>query len=407
MNQLKIFRSLVKDSITNAMQGPRTYHWWMGILTFFMLLGAYSYYQQLSKGLVVTGMHDNVSWGLYISNFTFLVGVAAASVMLVMPTYVLKDVDFSKAVLIGEGLAVAALVMCLAFVTVDLGGPARAWHLIPIIGLFNWPRSMLSWDVLVLNGYLFINITIPLYILMSRYQNKEPNKKFYLPGAMISVFWAVGIHMVTAFLYAGLPARPFWNSSLLGPKFLASAFAAGPALIIIILEMINRFTSFKIEEKSLAKLALVVTVAAQINLIMLGSEIFKEFYTQTHHSLSAVYLYFGLHGHSGLVPWTYASLALNIIATGILTFHLIIKSYKWLTVACICLFVAIWIEKGMGLIIPGFIPGSWGEIVEYTPTWIEVGVTIGIWAMGAFLFTVLVKSAIGIEQGKLRFKDSV
>ena len=213
--------------------------------------------------------------------------------------------------------------------------------------------------------------------------------------------------MVTAFLYAGLPARPFWNSSLLGPKFLASAFAAGPALIIIILEMINRFTTFKIEEKSLAKLALVVTVAAQINLIMLGSEIFKEFYTQTHHSLSAVYLYFGLHGHSGLVPWTYASLVLNIIATGILTFHLIIKSYRWLTVACVCLFVAIWIEKGMGLIIPGFIPGSWGEIVEYTPTWIEVGVTIGIWAMGAFLFTVLVKSAIGIEQGKLRFKNSV
>ena len=402
--QFKIFRSLVRDCLSNSMQGPRTYHWWMGVLTFFMLLGAYCYYQQLSKGLVVTGMHDNVSWGLYISNFTFLVGVAAASVMLVMPTYVLKDVDFSKAVLIGEGLAVAALVMCLAFVTVDLGGPARAWHLIPFIGLFNWPRSMLSWDVLVLNGYLFINITIPLYILMSRYQNKEPNKKFYLPGAMISVFWAVGIHMVTAFLYAGLPARPFWNSSLLGPKFLASAFAAGPALIIIILEMINRFTTFTIEKKSLAKLALVVTIAAQINLIMLGSEIFKEFYTQTHHSLSAVYLYFGLHGHNGLVPWTYASLALNIVATGMLTLHLIVKSFKWLTVACVFLFIAIWIEKGMGLIIPGFIPGSWGEIVEYTPTLIEVGVTVGIWAMGAFLFTVLVKSAIGIEQGKLRFK---
>ncbi len=405
MNQLKIFSSLVKDSISNAMQGSRSYHIWMGVLTFFMLLGAYCYYQQISQGLIVTGMHDNVSWGLYISNFTFLVGVAAAAVMLVMPTYVLKDVDFSKAVLIGEGLAVAALIMCLAFVTVDLGGPGRAWHLIPGIGLFNFPQSMLAWDVIVLNGYLFINITIPLYILMSRYQNKEPNKKFYLPGAMISVFWAVGIHMVTAFLYAGLPARPFWNTSLLGPRFLASAFAAGPALIIIILEIISKYTDYKIAEKSFAKLAMVVTVAAQVNLIMLISELFKEFYAQTHHSLSAVYLFFGLHGKTGLVPWTYASLILNVVATGILTMHLILKSYRWLTVACVCLFVGIWIEKGMGLIIPGFIPGAWGDIVEYVPTWIEIGVTIGIWAMGAFIFTILAKSAISIELGRMRYKE--
>ncbi|WP_420316142.1 sulfate reduction electron transfer complex DsrMKJOP subunit DsrP [Ekhidna sp.] len=405
MNQLRIFGSLVRDSISNSMQGSRSYHIWMGVLTFLMLLGAYCYYQQLSQGLVVTGMHDNVSWGLYISNFTFLVGVAAAAVMLVMPTYVLKDVDFSKAVLIGEGLAVAALIMCLAFVTVDLGGPGRAWHLIPGIGLFNFPQSMLAWDVIVLNGYLFINITIPLYILMSRYQNREPNKKFYIPGAMISVFWAVGIHMVTAFLYAGLPARPFWNSSLLGPRFLASAFAAGPALIIIILEVINRYTDYKIADKSFGKLAMVVTIAAQVNLIMLISELFKEFYAQTHHSLSAVYLFFGLHGKTGLVPWTYASLILNVVATGILTMHLILKSYRWLTVACVCLFVGIWIEKGMGLIIPGFIPGSWGDIVEYVPSWIEIGVTIGIWAMGAFIFTILAKSAISIEMGRMRYVE--
>ena len=402
MNQLKIFGWMVRDSMARAMHGDRRYHWWMGSLTFFMLLGAYCYYQQLTNGLSVTGMSDHVSWGLYISNFTFLVGVAAAAVMLVMPTYVLKDVDFSKAVLIGEGLAVAALVMCLAFVTVDLGGPARAWHLIPGIGLFNWPMSMLAWDVIVLNGYLFINLTVPLYILISKYQGREPNKNFYLPGVMISVFWAVGIHMVTAFLYAGLPARPFWNSSLLGPRFLASAFAAGPALIIIILEMIDRFTTYKIADKSFSKLAMVVTVAAQVNLIMLISELFKEFYAQTHHSLSAVYMFFGLHGKTGLVGWTYASLGLNIVATGILTMHLILKSYKWLTVACVFLFVGIWIEKGMGLIIPGFIPGSWGDIVEYTPTWIEIGVTIGIWSMGAFIFTLLARTAIGIEQGVIR-----
>ncbi|MFY0625120.1 MAG: polysulfide reductase NrfD [Reichenbachiella sp.] len=405
MKQLTIFNSLVKDSFANAMQGSRSYHLWMGILTFLMLFGAYAYYIQLDEGLIVTGMSDNVSWGLYISNFTFLVGVAAAAVMLVMPTYVLKDVDFSSAVLIGEGLAVAALVMCLAFVTVDLGGPARAWHLIPIIGYFNWPNSMLSWDVLVLNGYLFINLTIPLYILITKYQGNEPNKNYYLPGVMISIFWAVGIHMVTAFLYAGLPARPFWNNALLGPRFLASAFAAGPALIIIILKMINKFTDYQTTNKTIDKLAMVVTVAAQVNLVMLISELFKEFYAPTHHSLSAIYLFFGIGDKAALVPWIYTSLGLNIIATGILTLHLLFKSYKWLFLACIFLFISIWIDKGMGLIIPGFIPGLWGDIVEYSPTWIEVAVMIGIWAMGAFIFTMLAKTAIEIEKGRMKFKS--
>ncbi len=405
MSQIKIFFCLVKDGLSAATTGNKTYHIWMASLTFLMLLGAYCYRIQLNEGLSATGMNDRVSWGLYISNFTFLVGVAAAAVMLVLPTYILKDFDFSRAVLIGEGLAVSALVMCLAFVTVDLGGPARAWHLIPGLGRFNWPDSMLAWDVIVLNGYLVINLTIPLYILMNKYQGKAPNRNVYLPGIMISVFWAVGIHMVTAFLYAGLPARPFWNNSLLGPRFLASAFAAGPALIILALQVIKKYSTYQITKTTIRKISLVVTVAAQINLIMLISELFKEFYTPTHHSISALYLYFGLDGKNALMPWIYTSIAMNIIATGILTLHILRKDIRWLNLACVLLFIAIWIEKGMGLIIPGFIPGPWGAIVEYTPTVVEIGVTIGIWAMGLFIFTILVKSAIPIETGKLSYAN--
>ena len=404
MRRLKVFRSLVKDSIDITTHGSRKYHLWMAFLTFIMLVGMYCYSVQLDKGLVVTGMTDRVSWGLYISNFTFLVGVAAAAVMLVMPTYVLKDVDFKQAVLIGEGLAVAALLMCLAFVVADMGGPSVLWHMLPGIGVFNFPNSMLTWDVIVLNGYLFINISIPFYILFRRYQGKTPNPKVYVPGAFLSVFWAVGIHLVTAFLYQGLQARPFWNNALLGPRFLASAFAAGPALIILVLAFIRTWTDFKIKDKTINKLALVVTIAAQINLIMLVSELFKEFYAPTHHSESAYYLFFGLHGKTALLPWIWTAISLNVLATVLLTFHKLRTNLKVLYFACFILFVAIWIEKGFGLIVPGFIPGPYGKIAEYTPTAIEVGVTIGIWAMGAFIFTILAKTAISIENGKLQFK---
>ena len=396
--------SLIKDSLDVITRGSKKYHLWMGFLTLIMLIGMYCYSFQLDEGLSVTGMTDRVSWGLYISNFTFLVGVAAAAVMLVMPTYVLKDIDFKQAVLIGEGLAVAALIMCLAFVVADMGGPSVLWHMIPGIGVFNFPNSMLTWDVIVLNGYLFLNISIPFYILFRHYQGKKSKTSVYVPGALLSVFWAVAIHLVTAFLYQGLQARPFWNNALLGPRFLASAFAAGPALIIIILAIIRTNTAFKIDDKTIKKLALVVTVAAQINLIMLISELFKEFYAPTHHSESAYYLFFGLDGKTALLPWIWTSITLNVTATIILTFHKLRNNFKFLFFACFILFVAIWIEKGFGLIVPGFIPGPYGKIAEYTPTIIEIGVTLGIWSLGAFIFTMLAKTAIEIETGKLRYK---
>ncbi len=404
MKQFRIFGSLFKDSLDILTHGSKKYHIWMAFLTIVMLTGMYCYSIQLEHGLSVTGMSDRVSWGLYISNFTFLVGVAAAAVMLVMPTYVLKDIDFKQAVLIGEGLAVAALFMCLAFVIADMGGPSVLWHMIPGIGVFNFPNSMLTWDVLVLNGYLFLNISIPFYILFRHYQGKKSNPKIYVPGALISVFWAVGIHLITAFLYQGLQARPFWNNALLGPRFLASAFAAGPALIILVLAIIRTHTEFKIKDKTIKKIAMVVTVAAQINIIMLASELFKEFYAPTHHSESAYYLFFGLDGKSALLPWIWTSISLNLMATVILTFHRLRNNFKVLYLACFILFVAIWIEKGFGLIVPGFIPGPYGKIAEYLPSMIEIGVTIGIWGLGAFVFTILARTAIGVETGKLRYK---
>lgn len=404
MNALKIFGNLIIDSVKEITQGSKVYHIWMAFLTVVMLFGMFNYSNQIEQGLSVTGMTDRVSWGLYISNFTFLVGVAAAAVMLVLPAYILKNIDFKQAVLIGEGLAVSALLMCLAFVVADMGGPARLWHMIPGIGVFNFPNSMLAWDVIVLNGYLFINITVPLYILTMRYMGRVPNPKIYIPGVFISVFWAVAIHMVTAFLYQGLQARPFWNNALLGPRFLASAFAAGPALIIIVLAIIRRFTQFKVADDTLKKISLIVTVAAQINLIMLISELFKEFYSPTHHSLSAVYLFFGLGDKTALLPWIWTSIIMNLIATVTLTIHRFRNNFKILYIVCAMLFIAIWIEKGFGLIVPGFIPGPWGKIAEYTPTFTEISVTLGIWAMGAFVFTILAKTGIAIELGQLVYK---
>jgi hypothetical protein len=227
-----------------AFAGDWRYYAWMGLLTVICLLGLNAYCRQFAHGLIVTGMSDEVSWGVYIANFTFLVGVAAAAVMMVIPVYIYKNEDLHDLVIFGELLAVAAILMCLAFVTVDLGRPDRFWHLIPGIGQFNFPKSMLSWDVLVLNGYLLLNVHICGYLLYCRYRKAKPAKWFYIPFVFIAIVWAVSIHTVTAFLYVGLGGRPFWNSAVVGPRFLASAFTAGPALIILAMQVVRRVTSF-------------------------------------------------------------------------------------------------------------------------------------------------------------------
>jgi len=401
-NPKKGLVAFISDCIRWSLSGGVAFYIYLAILLAVMGVGIYAYGQQFQEGLAITGMSNIVSWGLYISNFTFFVGVAAAAVMLILPAYVYKDKDFHEVVIIGECVAVGALVMCLLFITVDMGGPLKVWHMIPGIGLFNWPSSILTWDVLVLNGYLALNSLVPLYILYCNYHDRNPVGWKYLPFVFISIFWAVSIHMVTAFLYQGLPARPFWNNPLLGPRFLASAFAAGPAVIMMVLIAIKERTSYPIDSAIFFKLKRIIVVAAVINLVMLFSEVFKEFYTFTHHSLSAQYLFFGLEGHDSLVPWIWTAIALNIMGTLLFAFDPTKCNPRYLMVAAISLFTGIWIEKGFGLIIPGLVPSPMGEVVDYTPTTIEILITLGVLATGAFVVTLLIKPALIIL---LRYKE--
>lgn len=388
--------AFITDCMRWAFSGGVRYKIYLTVLFALMGVGVAAYTRQFQEGLIVTGMSNIVSWGLYISNFTFFVGVAAAAVMLILPAYILKDKDLHKVVIIGEGVAVGALVMCLLFITVDMGGPLRVWHMIPGIGLFNWPSSILAWDVLVINGYLFLNAFVPMYILYCNYHKQEPTGWKYRPFIFLSIFWAVSIHMVTAFLYQGLPARPFWNNPLLGPRFLASAFAAGPAVIMMVLIAIKEMANYPIDKNIFLKLKRIIVVSAVINLLMLFSEVFKEFYTFTHHSLSAQYLFFGLDGHNSLVPWIWSAIALNILGTLLFAFDPNKYSPRYLMVAATSLFMGIWIEKGFGLIIPGFVPSPMGEVVDYTPSSIEILITLGILATGAFVVTMLIKPALVI-----------
>lgn len=384
-------------------RGGRYYFMWIGFLGLLIMMGAGAYAVQLNKGLIITAMRDQVSWGLYISNFTFLVGVAAAAVLLVIPAYLYNFKPIKEIVLFGELLAVTAITMCILFIMVDLGRPERVWHILPIVGAMHFPQSLLAWDVVVLNGYLFINLFVSLYVLYKIAHSTEYNINVVKPLVMLSIPWAVSIHTVTAFLYNGLVARPFWNASILAPRFLASAFCSGPAVMLIVFQIIRKISKVDIDNRAIFKIAELIAYAMGINLFLLGAEAFKEFYSGTIHMAPMKYMYLGLHDKVRLVPWMWAASIFNIIAFLLFLRPKTRENFFSLNLACVLVIMGVYIEKGMGLVVPGFVPGALGEIYEYSPTDLEIMVTIGIWAAGALLYTLLLKVAIPVYTGALRF----
>ncbi len=388
-----------KQTVKMVFVGSKVYYLWCAFLLAVIAAAATFYFRQLEAGLIVTNMRDQVSWGLYIGNFTYLVGVAAAAVLLVIPAYIYHFDPIKEIVVLGELLAAAAIMMCLMFVLADLGRPDRFWHVIPFVGILNFPKSLLAWDVVVLNGYLILNTVVPIYILVKTYFGKEPNKKFVIPLVLLSIPWAVGIHTVTAFLYNGLGARPFWNASILAPRFLASAFCSGPSVAILIFQVLRKTAGMKIKNEALFKIAELIAYAMFINLFLLGAEVFKEYYSDTVHLAPMKYLFQGLHGHDSLVPWIWTAMAMNVAAFLIFLIPKTRKHLITLNIGSIFIIAGVWIEKGMGLIIPGFIPDPLGEIYQYMPNLTEAVVSCGVLAIGLLIFTLFMRVAIPIQRG--------
>jgi molybdopterin-containing oxidoreductase family membrane subunit len=385
-----------------SFEGSWKFYLWATVLTAVALVGANAWAQQQATGMIATHLTDHVSWGLYIANFTFGVGLAAGAVTMVIPAYLYDDQEMHEVVVVGELLAISAIVVCLAFVVVDMGRPDRFWHILPGIGRFNWPISMLTWDVVVLNGYLLLNLHVCGYLLYMKYLGQRPRRRWYLPFVLVSIVWAVSIHSVTAFLLAGLGGRPFWNSALLAPRFIVTAFIAGPAFVILLLQVLRRLGGFGRSDGPVRTLTNILRITVVVNLFMLGSELFTAFYTGGHHAEAAHYLFFGRHGRHALQPWIWTAVSLNVSSLALLYAHKRSGRLGWLNLACAAAFTGVWIEKGLGLIVPGFVPSTLHEVVEYTPSVLEWKVTAGIWALGLLVLTLALKFALPIFKGELR-----
>ncbi len=377
-----------------ALVGSRRYWTWIFILLGIIFIGFLCYLIQLKYGLGITGMSRDVSWGFYIAQFTFLVGVAASAVMVVLPYYLHNYKAFGRITIFGEFLAISAVIMCLLFIFIDMGQPMRVLNVL----LHPTPRSVMFWDMIVLNGYLMLNLLIG-WTVLSAERKSVPPPKWIKPFIYISIPWAFSIHTVTAFLYAGLPGRHLWLTAIMAARFLSSAFASGPSLLIITCLLVRKYTRFDPGKEQIRTLGGIVTYGMLINVFFLLLEIFTAFYSQIPgHKHPFEYLFFGFEGHGKLIPWMWTSVILAAIALILLVNPSTRRNEKTLVVAAIAVFISTWIDKGMGLVIGGFIPNPFEKVTEYAPTFPEVMITLGVWAVGFLVLTLLYKIAVSIKE---------
>jgi Ni/Fe-hydrogenase subunit HybB-like protein len=406
MRTLRGFAEFALGSLRLVLRGNRLYWCWILLLLGLIARGALAYREQLAQGLVVTGMRDQASWAFYIGNFTFLVGVAAAAVLLVIPAYVYQWKPIKEVVILGELLAISAIAMCGLFVLVDVGRPERLWHLVPGLGTLNVPSSLLAWDVVVVNGYFVLNLVIATYLLFSLFRRRKPDPRLFMPLVLVSIPWAIGIHTVTAFLYNGLAARPFWNASILAPRFLASAFCSGPAVLLVVMQILRRLGRFEIQDAAIWKVAELMAYAMAVNLFLLGAEVFKEYYSSTEHLAHMRYMFSGLEGHAPIVPYMWASVVASVAAFLLFLVPRTRRHPLTLNLGCALIWIGVYLEKGMGLIVPGLTPDTLGEIYEYVPSRIELWVSAGIFSCGFLLFTWMVKVATPILLGEFHARGA-
>lgn len=372
----------------------KSYWAWIVFLLALIAVGFAAYIYQMVNGFAVTGMSRDISWGLYIGHLTFFVGVAAGGVMIVLPYYLHNVHEYGRITVVGEFLAIPAVIAAMLFVVVDVGSPMKLFN----VYLYFTPHSMLCWDATVLPCYLLLNLIVGYSVLQAENKGVKYGK-IVKTLAIISIPFAFSIHIVTAWLYSGLPSRHYFLTAMLPAKFLASAFATGPSLIILICFLLNKLTGFDAGKKAINMLATTIAYAYTATIFMIVCEFFTAFYSNVPSHMTALqYLFHGLHGHAQFVPLMMLFVVLAIVSLVLLIPRQTRTNYKVLGIACACVFLSMYIEKGLTFVIGGLSESPFGEIVPYHVTAIEVMVIIGVLAIAMLIASILFKLVVVVKK---------
>ena len=255
------------------------------------------------------------------------------------------------------------------------------------------------WDMTVLSGYLVLNLLIGWVTLEAERHQVDP-PKWIKPVIYLSIFWAFSIHTVTAFLYAGLPGRHYWLTAILAARFLASAFCSGPAILLLLCFVLRRITGFDAGKEAVQTLTKIIAYAMGINIFFYLLEVFTAFYSGIpghQHPFGA--LYGGGHGHPlWVTTWMWAAVVMAIVSFLLIAFPSTRDNNSILPFTLIMLVIASWIDKGLGMLIAGFTPNPFEGITVYAPSFAELTISLGIYAVGALVVSLLWKIALDVKK---------
>jgi molybdopterin-containing oxidoreductase family membrane subunit len=352
-------------------------------------------------------MNDAVPWGLYTGTFSFMVGLSSAALVLIVMGFVTGQNAVRGHVLLGQVLAIATLVTGMLFVMVDLGRPERFWHMLPVVGMLNWPTSLLAWDFVVLAAYLTLNVVVVGWSLVARFMGRPLTGRVREVVMGVAAAVAVSVHLVAACLYTSQGARAHWHAAILLPRFLVGAVASGSALLIVTFLALRKLMDYRVKDSLLARLRMVVAGALLLDLFFFLAEAFTELYPNTAEAASLRYTLFGLEGHHALVPYTWLGLALEAYAVVALLVPRLHARPGRLVAACGAAIGAMWIEKVAGVVLPGFVPSTMGELHEYSPSQVELFITAGVLGLGGLMATVMFKVGLPIHVGAVSMAHPV
>lgn len=389
------------------------------VLTGLMMIAGFAaWVLQYREGLILTDLRNSYSWGLYVSGLAFFVGNAAGGLVLSSLIYLFGVTALKPFARIGALTAFANVTAAMLAILPDIGQPVRLYNML----LHPKLSSPLVWDVGVLNLYAILSL-VYLYLLMlpdlkgplARIALKVENpsefsEKWARRIAPFSLIAAIGIHVVTAWIFSTQGAREWWHSAVLAPDFVAAAIASGTSVVMVVAVLVY---GVKEEFREAYRImSLMITVSLLVHIFFMYNDYFIQAWYGASESMETLSItfkdYLWAHAFEVLAP---------LAAVLLLSREKVRTSASAVVVSCLLLIAGIFTHRfllmpaAFGKIPLTFPPmglqgvewsvpiasGRYDPTVDtfvththYFPTGIEITIFLAVLAFACFLITLAV-----------------
>lgn len=405
---------LVRFALAPLVSTSRRYLIWVAFLVTLIAWGTYAWATQLQNGLIVTGMRDRISWGVYIASFVFFIGISHAGTLLSAILRAVKARWQLSITRMAELITVVALLVGALFPFIDMGRPDRVLNLV----WFGRWQSPLIWDILAIGTYLtgstlyLLLPLIPDFALArdrlgpkaNRFQrflfttaavgyHDTPEQRKALSKAMTAMMIiiipvAVSVHTVVSWIFA-MTLRVPLNTTVFGPFFVAGAIYSGIAAIILLMAVLRRVLHLE-EYITLTQFKGLGYLLGAFTLIM-GYFNLQEYAVEGYKLEEGQPFQFAQLMTGPFWPLFWMYILGCILLPGLIILNPRTRTIRGISVAAGLALFGMWLERYL-IVVTGFrVPLMPYEPSDYIPTWIEWSILAGAFALFMLIITVFVK----------------